>query len=103
MKVTAAMPTELALHSNYPNPFNPSTTIRFDVPEFYSNKKVTLQIFNILGQKVKTLFNGNIASGKHEITWDSRNEQGARLPSGLYFVVMQAEHFKRVHKMMLVK
>ena len=103
VKVTAAMPTELALHSNYPNPFNPSTTIRFDVPEFYSNKKVTLQIFNILGQKVKTLFNGNIASGKHEITWDSRNEQGARLPSGLYFVVMQAEHFKRVHKMMLVK
>jgi flagellar hook assembly protein FlgD len=103
IKVEALMPTKLALHSNYPNPFNPSTTIRFDVPKFYANKKVTLQVFNIVGQRVATLLNGNIDSGRHEITWDSRNDQGTRLPSGMYFVVMQAENFRKVHKMMLIK
>ncbi|MBN1408836.1 MAG: T9SS type A sorting domain-containing protein [Calditrichaceae bacterium] len=103
IKVEAIMPTKLALHSNYPNPFNPTTTIRFDVPEFYADKRVTLQVFNIVGQRVATLLNGNVDSGRHEITWDSRNTQGNRLPSGLYFVVMQAENFRKVHKMMLVK
>lgn len=97
------MPTELALYANYPNPFNPTTTIRFDVPEFYTNKKVTLQVFNIVGQRVGTLLNDNVDKGRHEITWDSRNDRGTRLPSGLYFLIMQAENFRRVHKMMLVK
>ena len=103
IKVEAIMPTKLALHSNYPNPFNPTTTIRFDVPEFYANKKVSLQVFNIVGQRVATLLNGNVDSGQHEITWDSRNDQGNPLPSGMYFVIMQAEKFRKVHKMMLVK
>ena len=103
IKVEAMMPTKLALHSNYPNPFNPTTTILFDIPEFYADKKVILQVFNIVGQRVATLLNDNVDCGRHEITWDSRNDQGTRLPSGLYFIVMQAENFRKVHKMMLVK
>ncbi|MEJ2054226.1 MAG: FlgD immunoglobulin-like domain containing protein, partial [Calditrichaceae bacterium] len=101
--VQAVMPTKLALHSNYPNPFNPSTTIRFDIPEFYSDKIVTIQVFNILGQKVRTLLKGIVAGGQHEIIWNGKNDQGVRLPSGLYFVAMHTEKFRRVHKMMLVK
>jgi len=73
---------EYALAQNYPNPFNPSTTIKFALPEA---GKVTLQIFNETGQFVRALADGEMNVGRHEISWDGRNQVGAAAASGIYF------------------
>jgi hypothetical protein len=80
--VDEPVPTEFALYPAYPNPFNPSTMISFDVPEL---QNVSVQIFNITGQLIETLINGNIENGKHEVLWNAGN-----LPSGIYFVQLKS-------------
>ncbi|MDZ7725349.1 MAG: T9SS type A sorting domain-containing protein [candidate division KSB1 bacterium] len=77
-----AQPTAFRLHQNYPNPFNPVTRIRFQVPE---TAQATLMIYNILGQKVRTLLNRTIEAGEHQITWDGSNDYGLQVGSGVYF------------------
>jgi hypothetical protein len=89
------LPTQFALHSNYPNPFNSSTMIRYDVPQA---GKVSLTIYNLLGQTVATLFDGRQLPGSHTISWNASN-----LPSGLYFCRMEAARFAQTRKMLLVK
>ena len=89
------LPTVYALHPNWPNPFNSSTTIRYDVSQA---GKVSLTIFNLLGQKVATLFNGRQLAGSYTIHWSASN-----LPSGLYLCRMEAAGFAQTRKMLLVK
>ena len=76
------IPGEFALGSNYPNPFNPSTTIPYELPR---ESEVKLIIHDLLGRRIKTLMSGTIQQGRHRVTWDGRNDAGAVVPSGVYF------------------
>ncbi len=101
--VEIVYPKEYALYPNYPNPFNPETTIRFDIPENKAGNKISIQIYNINGQLIRTLFNGKISGGEHKIIWDSRNDNGTKLPSGIYFLELSATDFQQVQKMIMLK
>jgi hypothetical protein len=87
--------TSFALHQNHPNPFNPSTTISFDLP---TQSVVTLKIFNVLGQEVATLVDGKVDAGRHQEQWDA-----GRLASGVYFCRMSAGDYTAIRKLMMVK
>jgi len=91
----AAIPTEFALHAPYPNPFNPTTMIRYDVKE---KGFVSLKVFDLLGREVATLVHGIVAAGSYSIEWNARD-----LPSGVYLCRMEAEGFVGTRKMMLLK
>lgn len=93
-------PFEFALHQNYPNPFNPETNIQFDVAE---NSDVNVSIFNIMGQKVATLVNGNMDAGIYHIKWNGLSDKGIALPSGMYFYKMKSLEYQSVKKLVLVK
>jgi hypothetical protein len=88
------------LHKNYPNPFNPTTTINYSLKE---NVKVSLKIYNIKGQLVKTLVNDIKPAGEHSIIWDGRDYNGNRVSSGIYFYKLKAGDFQKVRKMILLK
>ncbi|MFQ5639448.1 MAG: FlgD immunoglobulin-like domain containing protein, partial [bacterium] len=85
---------------NYPNPFNPSTTISF---ELSGPSEVKLHIYNLKGQLVRTLVDGSFNAGSHSVLWDGRDERARRVTSGLYVTRMQAGEFVQHHKMMLIK
>ncbi len=89
------VPANFSLSQNYPNPFNPSTSIKFNMPESGS---VSLKIYNLLGQQVRTLINGFIEAGTHTINF---NAEG--LHSGLYFYKLETAGFSQVKKMTLLK
>ena len=89
-----------ALHQNYPNPFNPTTQIRFALPEAAS---VTLEIYNMLGQKVRTLISGEMQAGFHTMQWDARNDLGQQAVSGVYLYRLQAGSQVRIRRMTLMK
>ena len=93
-------PFEFALHQNYPNPFNPETKIQFDVAE---KSHVSVEIFNLVGQKVATLANSTMEVGKYTITWNGMNDKGAPLPSGMYFYEMTSSSYHAIKKLVLVK
>jgi hypothetical protein len=95
-----SLPTCYAMDQNYPNPFNPATTIKFALP---ADAKVTLKIFNVLGQQVAQLVNGNLSAGKHDVKFDA-----SKLNSGIYIYSISAKaadgsQFSNTKKMMLLK
>jgi hypothetical protein len=92
---TVGIPSTFALHQNYPNPFNPSTTISYDLPV---RARVKLVIYNLLGQEVATLVNGEQEPGRYNVKFDASG-----LPSGIYFYRLEAGKFVDVKKMILVK
>ncbi|NUQ42566.1 MAG: T9SS type A sorting domain-containing protein, partial [Calditrichaceae bacterium] len=94
------MPREFALQQNYPNPFNPETRIKFQLP---SAQAVTLTVYNVLGQKVRTLINERLEAGYYEAVWDGLNEQGQTLASGVYLYRMEAGDYRTVRRMVLLK
>ena len=94
------IPEVFALHENYPNPFNPTTTLRFDLPEI---SDVTLTIYNMLGQRVKTFNMQGTAAGYHTITWDATNDFGEQVGAGVYLYQLQAKDFVKTRKMVLLK
>jgi hypothetical protein len=89
------LPEKFALKENYPNPFNPSTTIQYDLPE---DVKVVLEVFDIQGQKVKTLVNGFKIAGYYEVIFD-----GSHLASGVYIYKIKAGDFSSSKRMLLIK
>jgi hypothetical protein len=91
---------EFALGSNYPNPFNPSTTIPFNV---LKESHITLGIYDINGQLVRQLINENYASGAYTAIWDGQNDEGKDLHSGLYIYLMTSNNSTQSGKMLLVK
>jgi hypothetical protein len=93
--------TEFKLHGNYPNPFNPSTTLQFDVPRQVDN--LDLSIYNITGQKIATLYNGSAAQGIYQYTWNGYTNANSMAPSGVYFAVLNTADFSQSIKMMLIK
>jgi hypothetical protein len=94
------IPTAFALHENYPNPFNPTTTLRFDLPEVSS---ITLTIYNMLGQRVRTFNMQSTPAGYHTITWDATNDYGEQVGAGVYLYQLQAKGFVKTRKMVLLK
>jgi flagellar hook assembly protein FlgD len=94
------IPTEFALHENYPNPFNPTTTLRFDLPQV---SDVAVTIFNMLGQKVKTFSMQSIPAGYHSVTWDATNDYGEQVGAGVYLYQLQTKDFVKTRKMVLLK
>ncbi len=90
------------LQGNYPNPFNPTTTISFSIAQMSSF--VNLEVFNIKGQKVKKLVDDEILpAGKHSIIWDGRDLNGDIVGSGIYFYKLKADNFESIKKMIILK
>jgi len=103
----AELPKEYALEQNYPNPFNPITILRYQLP---TNSRVTLKIYNVLGQEVKTLANEIQDAGCKSIEWNSTNNFGNPIASGIYFYRLEAtsiadpsKTFTQVRKMLLLR
>jgi hypothetical protein len=96
---TDKLPVEFSLEQNYPNPFNPTTDISYTVPA----GDVRLDIYNALGQKVKTLVDQNVLAGKYSAQWDGTNADGHHVTSGLYFYRLESDAGVKVNKMMLQK
>ena len=89
------------LFQNFPNPFNPVTTIRYGLPDA---EHVSLVIYNVLGEKVATLEAGTEKeAGYHAVVWDSRSDRGTPVASGVYFVRIRAGAFVQTQTMVLVK
>jgi hypothetical protein len=99
---TPATPTyRTSLSQNYPNPFNPTTTIDFTVKEL---APVSVKIYNVRGQLVKTLVNDRFAPGvTHQLSWDGRNDTGQTVSSGVYFYKLVTKNFTQTKKMVLLK
>jgi photosystem II stability/assembly factor-like uncharacterized protein len=102
-----AIPVEYALAQNYPNPFNPTTSIRYQLPV---DSRVTLKIFNVVGQEIKTLVNSIQSAGYKSAQWNGTDNAMTSVPSGLYFYRIEAteidnpdHHFTQVKKMMMMK
>jgi tetrahydromethanopterin S-methyltransferase subunit D len=92
-----------ALQPNYPNPFDPistSTTITFTLP---TQAPVSLTICNILGDVVKTLVNAAMAAGSHSVSWDGRDEHGAVVPAGIYFVSLKSAESHATTKLIVTE
>ncbi len=84
----------------YPNPFNPATNIAFSLPE---DTKVELIVYNIIGQKVKTLANDQMTAGSHTITWNGNNDTGNSVASGVYFTILKTKKNILTQKLILLK
>jgi len=94
------LPKNYTLHENYPNPFNPTTTLRFDLPEV---SNLTLTIYNMLGQKVKTFNYQNTSAGYHSVKWNATNDYGDPVGAGVYLYQLQTKDFVKTRKMVLLK
>jgi len=90
---------KLAL-TNFPNPFNPETTIRFNLPQ---NSHIILEVYNLLGQKIMTLFEGDKAAGNYSLKWDGKDQKGNNVASGIYFYKLVAGDFNQIKKMVLTR
>ena len=94
------VPKEFALHDNYPNPFNPVTTINYDLPK---EAKVLLIVYDLMGREVARLNDSFMPAGYHSVQWNSRNQYGAQVSAGVYFYHIQAGEFIKTQKMILLK
>ena len=94
------IPTDFMLFQNYPNPFNPTTTIRYDLPK---SSKVTLTIYNNLGQEVITLIQEQQTAGEKSVVWDGKDNLGKQVSSGVYFYQLKAGNFLESRKMVLIR
>lgn len=94
------LPQAPGLEQNFPNPFNPTTSIPLALPQ---RTQVRLAIFNVLGQKVRTLVDGPLEAGFHTMVWNGRDEAGHQAAAGTYFYLLEADAFRQTRKMTLVK
>ena len=94
------LPLDYILFQNYPNPFNPSTSVKFQVPK---TSDVTVKIYDMLGQEVRTLFAGEVMRGTYTVEWDGLSDAGVQMSSGSYIYRMIAGEFMQAKKMVYVK
>ena len=99
-EIPSQLPEQFALHHNYPNPFNPSTTINYDLPE---NSYVRLTIYDITGKRIRTLVNQSQTSGNRTVVWDGRDNFGRTVSGGVYLYSIEAGSFRQTRKMLLLK
>ena len=104
LELQPVLPISFQLSQNYPNPFNPETNIRFNIPaQATDGVHVQLVVYNLLGQLVRVLIDEMRFPGHHIIQWDSNNEIGERVQSGVYFYMIVAGDFKAIKKMTLLR
>ncbi|MEA3286856.1 MAG: T9SS type A sorting domain-containing protein, partial [Candidatus Marinimicrobia bacterium] len=94
------IPDTYSLSQNYPNPFNPVTTMGFGLPE---DGHVSIRIYNLLGQEIRTLIDQDMTAGYRFVEWNSLDDAGRPMTSGIYLVVMQSGSFREVKKMLMLK
>ncbi len=94
------VPEQFVLYPNYPNPFNPTTTLRYDLPE---DSHVSIMIFDLMGREIRTLINKQQSAGIKSIMWDGTNDLGQPLSAGMYLYRISAGDFHSVKKMVLLK
>jgi hypothetical protein len=94
------LPSEYALSQNFPNPFNPTTTIGFTLP---TSSEVKLEVYNLKGELTTTLATGRYAAGTHSVVWDGRAKSGEAVASGIYFYRLLTEEQEISKKMVLIK
>jgi len=97
---SASLTQRTVLLPNFPNPFNPSTTIRYTLAE---ETPVALTVFDVSGREIRTLTRGTEQAGPHEAVWDGRDNHGRDVSSGLYFYLLRAGDFQDTRKMVLLK
>ena len=100
VKDQATLPTDYALQQSYPNPFNATAIIEFAIPEA---AHVRLEVYNVLGRKVRTLADGNQAAGFYRMVWDGLDAGGRPVPTGLYFYRLVANQWTKTRRMMILK
>ena len=98
--VLGGLPQDYGILANYPNPFNPETTIAFTLAQ---SQRITLAIYNVIGQRVRTLQDGFAESGSHRVRWDGRDDSGRSLTSGLYYVRLAMGSTVVFHKIVMMK
>ena len=94
------LPVISTLHPNYPNPFNPMTTIAFDLA---TAGRVRIDIFSIDGRRIRTLVDGPYAAGRHSEVWNGRDHAGRSVASGTYLFTMEGPRIKQTRRMLLIK
>ena len=95
-----SIPNVYVLDQNHPNPFNPTTTLRYDLPE---DAMVNITIYDMMGRQVKTLINGKQSAGYKSLKWNATNNLGQSVSAGLYLYMIQAGDFRQIRKMVLFK
>ena len=98
--INLLLPEKFVLYHNYPNPFNPSTKIAFDIPE---NTQVKLIVWDIVGKRIRTLVNESVSPGNHEVVWDGKNDYGVKVSGGVYLYSIETRAFRKTRKMLLLK
>ena len=96
----SALPSSIKVYPNYPNPFNPTTQIKYDLPK---DSYVNIFIYDVMGKKIKSLFNNNQTSGYHYLRWDATNDIGESVSAGMYIYTIQADEYRATKKMVLLK
>jgi len=100
---TSAVPAQFVLYPNHPNPFNPNTVIRFDLPAELDGEIVELSLYNLFGEKIRELVRAPLLPGRHSYEWNGRNDQGRAAASGIYFARLSAGRLTLIQRMSLVK
>ena len=95
-----SIPETFSISDNYPNPFNPSTIISYNLPK---DSHVNISIFDVLGRKVKTLTNQHMKAGKNKVQWNGENDHGKLLAAGVYIYKILSGGYNQSKKMILVK
>ena len=105
LKTVEALPLSYSLTQNFPNPFNLTTKITYELPakQNQSFHHVMLNVFNILGQKVRTLVNERQEPGRYKVSWDGRTDSGDLVVSGVYLFTIKAGNYAASKKMVLLK
>lgn len=93
-------PQSYSLNQNFPNPFNPSTVITYQLPQ---SAEVSIQVYNALGQLIKTLISEEQSAGSHSVVWDGFDEKGRAVPSGIFMYTIQSKDFIKTRKMVLIR
>ncbi len=94
------IPSRFALHSAFPNPFNPSTTVRFDLPV---ETDVRVSVYDLVGREIAVLVQKKFQSGKHSLEWNGATDSGSSAPSGIYYIRLNAGQFSQTQKLTLLK
>ncbi len=100
IRIDSHVPSEFKLYPNFPNPFNPETTIRFALPV---TGQVNVVIFDVLGKRIRTLADSRMPAGYHQLKWDGRNDQGATVASGSYYLIVQTTDHRESRRLILVR
>ena len=93
-------PNTYSLHQNYPNPFNPKTQIRYDLK---NDVNVRIDIFDLKGNKIKTLIDESQSNGHKAIYWDATNDYGQKVSAGMYIYTIKADNYFQSRKMLFLK